>query len=132
LLKQITEDEISNPQLYLLALVNLCELFLEELDMTNNSEVLGELNPLIAQLSNIAKDQNAYLWLAEIKLLQAKLALIQMKIKEAEQLITQSQQIAELHGLNLLAIRISVEHDTLLEQLSTWNSLEKKKAPMSE
>jgi len=132
LLKQITEDEISNPQLYLLALVNLCELFLEELDMTNNSEVLDELNPLIAQLSNIAKDQNAYLWLAEIKLLQAKLALIQMKIKEAEQLITQSQQIAELHGLNLLAIRISIEHDTLLEQLSTWNSLEKTNAPMSE
>ncbi len=132
LLKQITEDEISSPQLYLLALVNLCELFLEELDMTNNSEVLGELNPLIAQLSNIAKDQNAYLWLAEIKLLQAKLALIQMKIKEAEQLITQSQQIAELHGLNLLAIRISIEHDTLLEQLSTWNSLEKTNAPMSE
>jgi len=132
LLKQITEDEISSPQLYLLALVNLCELFLEELDMTNNPEVLDELNPLIAQLSNIAKDQNAYLWLAEIKLLQAKLALIQMKIKEAEQLITQSQQIAELHGLNLLAIRISVEHDTLLEQLSTWNSLEKKNAPMSE
>ena len=132
LLKQITEDEISNPQLYLLALVNLCELFLEELDMTNNSEVLDELNPLIAQLSNIAKDQNAYLWLAEIKLLQAKLALIQMKIKEAEKLITQSQQIAELHGLNLLAIRISIEHDTLLEQLSTWNSLEKTNAPMSE
>lgn len=132
LLKQITEDEISSPQLYLLALVNLCELFLEELDMTNNSEVLDELNPLIAQLSNIAKDQNAYLWLAEIKLLQAKLALIQMKIKEAEQLITQSQQIAELHGLNLLAIRISIEHDTLLEQLSTWNSLEKTNAPMSE
>lgn len=132
LLKQITEDEISSPQLYLLALVNLCELFLEELDMTNNSEVLDELIPLIAQLSNIAEDQNAYLWLAEIKLLQAKLALIQMKIKEAEQLITQSQQIAELHGLNLLAIRISVEHDTLLEQLSTWNSLEKTNAPMSE
>ncbi|NVM36818.1 MAG: tetratricopeptide repeat protein, partial [Candidatus Lokiarchaeota archaeon] len=56
LLKQITEDEISSPHLYLLALVNLCELFLEELDMTNNSEVLDELNPLIAQLSNIAKD----------------------------------------------------------------------------
>ncbi|MFX1499875.1 MAG: tetratricopeptide repeat protein [Promethearchaeota archaeon] len=131
LLKQITEDEISSP-LYLLATVNLCELFLKELNMTNNSEVLDELNPLITKLSNIAKHQNAYLWLAEIKLLQAKLALIQMKIKKAEHLITQSQQIAELHGLNLLAIKISAEHDTLLEQLNTWNSLKKKDAPMSE
>lgn len=132
LLKQIIGEGISTPQLNLLALVNLCEIFLEELSFTNNTEVLDELNPLIAQISKIAEKKNAYLWLAEIKLLQAKLALIQMKIKEAEQLITQSQQIAELHGLNLLAIRISVEHDILLEQLSTWNNLEKKNAPMSE
>lgn len=132
LLKQIIGEGISTPQLNLLALVNLCEIFLEELSFTNNIEVLDELNPLIAQISKIAEKQNAYLWLAEIKLLQAKLALIQMQIKEAEQLITQSQQIAELHGLNLLAIRISVEHDILLQQLSTWKNLEKENAPMSE
>ncbi len=132
LLKQITEDEITTPQLYLLSLVNLSELFLEELEMTNNPEVLDELNPLITRISKIAEKQNAYLWLAEIKLLQAKLALIQAKIKDAEQLLTQAQQIAELHDLNLLAIKISDEHDNLLEQLNFWKNLEKENIPMSE
>ncbi|MFW9818724.1 MAG: hypothetical protein ACFFE5_03860, partial [Candidatus Thorarchaeota archaeon] len=132
LLKQITEDEITTPQLYLFSLVNLSELFLEELEMTNNPEVLDELNPLITRISEIAEKQNAYLWLAEIKLLQAKLALIQAKIKDAEHLLTQAQEIAEIHGLNLLAIKISNEHDNLLEQLNFWSNLEKENIPMSE
>ncbi len=132
LLKQITEKEITTPQLYLLSFVNLCELFLHELSITNSMEALDELNPLITRISKIAEKQNAYLWLAEIKLLQAKLALIQMNIKDAKQLLTHAQQIAEIHGLNLLAVKISSEHDNLLDQLKTWENLEKRDAPLAE
>jgi len=132
MLKKIIESEFTTPQLYLLAIVNLCDLLLEELIFTNNPEVLDELYPLITKILKISEKQNSYLWLAETKLLQAKLALIQMKMEEAKQLFTQSQQIAELHGLNLLAIKISSEHDNLLEQLNLWDNLEEKNAPMSE
>ena len=132
LLKQITENEIVTPQLYLLSLVNLCELFLEELRMTNNSEVLDDLNPLIIRILKVAENQNAYLWLAETKLLKGKLALIQMDIEKAKQLFTDAQRIAELHGLNLLALKISNEHDNLLEQLNVWDNLKISNAPISE
>ncbi|MFW9970405.1 MAG: tetratricopeptide repeat protein [Candidatus Odinarchaeota archaeon] len=132
LLKQITEKKMSSPLLYLLSFVNLCELFLYESALTNSMEALDELNPLITQLSKIAENQNAYLWLAEIKLLQAKVAMIQMKIKDAEQLLTHAQQIAEIHGLNLLAMKISSEHDYLLDHLKTWDDLEKKNASLAE
>jgi tetratricopeptide (TPR) repeat protein len=132
LLKKIIEKGITTPQLYLLSLVNLCELFLEELAMTNSKDVLDEINPLITRIYKIAEEQNAYLWLAEIKLLQGKLALIQGKVKETEQLLTHAQQIAEMHGLNLLAMKISNEHDNLLEQLNTWDKIEEKNIPMSE
>ncbi|MFX1378740.1 MAG: tetratricopeptide repeat protein [Promethearchaeota archaeon] len=132
LLKKITEKEIATPQLYLLAFVNLCELFLNEMSITNSMDALDELNPLLTRISKIAEKQNAYLWLAEIKLLQAKLALIQMKIKDAKQLLTYSQQIAEIHGLNLLAVKISSEHDNLLDQLNVWDNLEKQNAPLAD
>ena len=132
LLKQIIEEEFSVPQLYLLAIVNLCDLLLEELTFTNNLEVLDELHPLITNILRIAEKQNSSLWLAETKLLQGKLALIQMDVEGAQRFFTQSQQIAELHGLNLLAIKISSEHDNLLEQLNIWDKLEEKNAPMSE
>ncbi|MFX0036663.1 MAG: tetratricopeptide repeat protein [Candidatus Hermodarchaeota archaeon] len=132
LLIEVSKDEYAIPQLYLLAIVNLCDLYLEELYITNNLEILEDLNPLISRIFEIAEKQNSYLWLTETKLLQAKVALIQMKIEEAEILLTQAQQIAEMHGLDLLAIKISNEYDVLLEQLNTWDSLKKKDAPMSE
>jgi tetratricopeptide (TPR) repeat protein len=132
LLKQITEGNIFNPYLYYLSMVNLCDLFLEELYITNNFEVLDELNPLINNISKMAEEQNAYLWLAETKLLQAKLALIQLKFEETQQLLTQAQRIAEIHGLSLLASKISNEHDNLLEQLNDWGNLQNLDAPMSE
>ena len=132
LLKQITDKELETPILYRQAFVNLCELFLEELSITNNAEVLDELNPLINKTIKIAEKQNAYSWLAETNLLQAKLALIQMDFDKAKQLLTKSQRIAEFHGLNLLASKISYEHDNLLEQLNEWENLQKLNAPMSE
>ncbi|MHA2282305.1 MAG: tetratricopeptide repeat protein [Promethearchaeota archaeon] len=132
LLKQITESEYTAPPIYLLSMVNLCELFLEELLITNNPEVLDDLVPLIAKMVKFAEKQQAYLWLAETRLLQAKLALIQMKIEDAKQILTQAQRVAELHGLNLLAVKISVEHDNLLERINVWDNLKKSNAPMSD
>ncbi|MFX1376890.1 MAG: tetratricopeptide repeat protein [Promethearchaeota archaeon] len=132
MLKKFTEKEIETPILYHLALVNLCEIFLEELKFTNNPEILDELSPLISKIYEIAENQNAYTWLVDTKLLQAKLALIQMDFDRTKQLLTHAQRIAELHGLTFFALKISSEHDNLLEQLNEWNNLKNSNAPMSE
>jgi tetratricopeptide (TPR) repeat protein len=132
LLKEIIETGQLPPTFYLLSLVNLCDLFLEELYLTNNPEVLEEINIFITKVLEMAKNSNSYLWLAETKLLQAKLALIQMNFDKAKKLLIHAQQIAEMHGFNLLAIKISSEHDNLLEKLNTWEILKKTNAPISE
>ncbi|MFW9895985.1 MAG: tetratricopeptide repeat protein [Candidatus Thorarchaeota archaeon] len=132
ILKKISEKEIESPMLYILASVNLCEIFLEELSVTNNEEVLDELNPLINRLLIYAEKEYAFPWLVEGKLLQAKLALIQLEFNKAQQVLTQAQKIAEIHELNLLASKISNEHDNLLEQLNDWINLQKIDAPMSD
>ncbi|MFW9823130.1 MAG: tetratricopeptide repeat protein [Candidatus Thorarchaeota archaeon] len=132
ILKRISEREIESPMLYILASVNLCDIFLEELSITNNEEVLDELNPLINKLLIYAEKEYAFPWLVEAKLLQAKLALIQLEFNNAQQLLTQAQKIAEIHELNLLASKISNEHDTLLEHLNDWINLQKIDAPMSD
>lgn len=131
ILRKITEKEIQTPIIYRLALVNLCELYLEELKFTDNIEVLEEIKPLINKLYRTAENQNAYPWLTDTKLLQAKIALIQMDFDKAMQLLTQAQRIAELHGDALLALKISSEHDNFLNQLKEWDKLKKDNAPMS-
>jgi len=131
LLKQIIEGEIIDPETYILCLVSLCEFLLEELENSEETDVLDEINPVIVRLLEIAENQNSHSILAETKLLQGRLALIRLNLDDARQFLTSAQKIADEHGLKLLAQKISQEHDTLLEELETWQSFKKTKASIS-
>jgi tetratricopeptide (TPR) repeat protein len=113
-------------------IVQLCELLLIEFRRSNDLEILDEIKPLTKQLKALAESQNSFSGLAEVHLLEAKLALIQTNMGEARRLLTLAQKIADDNGLGLLAQKISIEHDTLLEQLDVWEELKVKKTPISE
>ncbi|MFX1343873.1 MAG: tetratricopeptide repeat protein [Promethearchaeota archaeon] len=130
--KQILEDENSSFGNRFRALINLCELLLTELNMTNDLEVLEEINPLIEELLDISEKSHSYSILCETHLLQAKLSLLTFDIKKAQRFLTQAQQIAERFGLKLLAIKISNEYDELLKQLNIWEKLKESSPSLKE
>ena len=132
ILTQIIEDEELDFEFILMALTNLCELLLTELRMTNDFEVLEEINPLINRLLDIAERTGSYSILCETYLLQAKLSLLSFDMKKAQRFLTQAQQIAERFGLKLLAIKISNEHDGLLKQLNMWENLKESSSSLKE
>ncbi|MHA2088352.1 MAG: tetratricopeptide repeat protein, partial [Promethearchaeota archaeon] len=78
LLKQIVKDKISNPPTHIYATLTLCEYLIEELKISNDSRVLDEINPVIDRLLYIAEKTNSYLYQVQAKIIQSKLALIQM------------------------------------------------------
>jgi len=92
-----------NVQYTVTAITHLCDLLLMELRRTNDLNILDELNPLITRFSNIAEYQESFWRLTQAKILQAKLALIQMNMGEARRLLTEAQLIANEHGLGLMA-----------------------------
>ncbi|MHA2129648.1 MAG: tetratricopeptide repeat protein [Promethearchaeota archaeon] len=110
----------------------LCEIYLEELRTTNNLEILGEIYPLIERILKWTERTNSYIVQAKIKLLQGQLALLEMNMGDARKYLSQAQQIAETHGIHLLARRVSYEHDKLLEQLDKWESFKEKRVPISD
>jgi tetratricopeptide (TPR) repeat protein len=129
--KQIVNDKITHPSIYIRALGSLCEFLIEELEMSNDPEILNELNPLIIRWQNIAEKTHSHSRLTLTKLFLAKIALMDMKIEEGKQLMTQAQSIAESYGLAKLAQRISYEHDILLEKVDEWENFKKEDAPMA-
>lgn len=131
LLLQISEGDIIDPEMFILALVSLCEYLLEELENSNDLEIINEINPIISRLLEISENNHSYSTLAETNLLQGRLALITLNLNDARQFLTSAQKIAEEHGLTLLAQKISQEHDSLLEELETWQSLKKNKVSMA-
>jgi hypothetical protein len=130
--KKILEDRNSNPIIYQFTLWHLSELFIEELGKSNDSRILDELNPLIIQYYNLSEKMHSYLEQCGAKLMQAKLALVQLKFEESKLLLSQAQHLAELHNFPYFARKISSEHDLLLEQQEIWDRLKETDAPMSE
>ncbi|MHA2260606.1 MAG: tetratricopeptide repeat protein, partial [Promethearchaeota archaeon] len=103
LLREVTEEEIVIHKYTVIALVNLAILLLEELEKSNDPEILDDIDPIIQQLVKIAEDQHSYSLLAETKLLQGRLALLNLNLNFSRELLTQAQEIATEHGLQLLA-----------------------------
>jgi len=132
LLKQIIEEEITLGQTTVDALINLCDLFLGELRITNDEEVIDELKPFISKLANIAEITDSSWLLTETYLLQSKISLITLDIRETQRLLTQAQQISKRFGLTQLNVKIATEQDDLLKKIDLWEKLKELDAPMSE
>jgi tetratricopeptide (TPR) repeat protein len=124
LLQQVVREDIINWEFTERALLHLCEIFLIELQKYNNQEVFGEINLLINRLSEFAQTQHSFRLMAEVNLLQGKLALIQLNMGDARRLFTKAEHIADEHGLHFLARTISTEHDILLRQLEKWENMQ--------
>ncbi len=132
ILKQLLEDKDIRHEFTTRALFSLCELLLTELCITNDLEVLDELNQFIARLLDDAEKWHSYTILCETYLIQAKLSLLTFNIKKAQRFLTQAHQIAERFGLNQLALKIASESEDLLTKLDLWKKLKESGAPMAE
>jgi tetratricopeptide (TPR) repeat protein len=114
------------------ALVVLCDLYFKELKLTNDMEIIKDIEPIVEKLLKEAERINSYSLQAHACLLHGKISLLQMNMGNAKQYLTKAQHIADIRGLELLARAISSEHDKLLRQLNKWEDLEKNNAPVSE
>jgi len=130
-LRQIINEDTVKNDILIVTLTLLCDLLLKKLKITNNDEILDEINPLLKRLLKICQDSNSYWILSETYTLQAKLALLILDIKEARRLLTLAQRIAEEHGMYILAEKISIEHDNILKEINKLESLKEEEIPIS-
>ena len=132
ILKQLIDEGAFDIQQYYTAFINLCDLLLFELGITNDLEVLGETQSYITRLLDIAEKNRSYYLLAESYLLQARLSLVSLDVKKARRFLTQAQQIAERWDYNQLATKISSEQEELVRHLDVWEKLKESNAPLTE
>jgi tetratricopeptide (TPR) repeat protein/predicted amidohydrolase len=126
ILEQLVEEEIADHSLTTTAMIHLSDLLLSELKATGEEEVLREVKDLTQRLLDIAKQQSSHSLLVETYLLQSKLALIELDVKQADNLLTQAHIIAKEKGLNMLARMVMYEHELLQSQLNKWKLIIKQ------
>ena len=132
LFEEVVEEEVSYIELSLISLLNLCDILLVDLRNSDNEEILNKILEYVETAQEIAVDQGLSWFRAEIFWLQSQISLIDLDYEKARILLNQAQHIAEQDGLHQLAMRISSEYDTLLEEQDIWAELRKEKAPYSE
>ncbi|MFO7797298.1 MAG: tetratricopeptide repeat protein [Promethearchaeati archaeon] len=130
--EEIIQKEEYYGELTMKALINLCDLFIEEFRLTSELEVLEDLNQFLEKLLIIAEELNSFWILAETYLLQAKIVLLKGDLKATRKILIDAQHVAEEHDLKLLLGKISYEHDKILKSLKTWESLIENEAPLKE
>ena len=126
ILKEIVEEKIHFLEFHRLALFHLCDLYLQKLRQTNDLELLNSLKHSLNQLDELAQTQKSPILLAETSMLKSQLALIELKIEDAKQLLEKAQQIADEKRITRLATLISNEYDHILEELNNWESFTTK------
>ncbi len=130
--KDIAQEELIHINITQWAILHFCEMLLDEFKETKNIEVIEEFSTFLNQLQNAAEKYHSYPILAETYLLEAKLNMINYDLKKSRQSLTKAQQIAERCGLNPLAIRISDEHDKLIQNLEVWKQMKEENVSVSE
>jgi len=135
LLEQIINEEIISFDIYIAALLELCDLLLINLQDTNDLKLLDIIQPHVNKIIEIASKHekvHSYWLLVKIYLFQAKLELITLDLNEAQRSLITAHQIAENHGLNLLILRILNEQDELQKQFTKWESFKNSKVIIAE
>lgn len=132
ILEQIIEEEITDHQLTVKAMIHLCDMLIKELKLTAETELFREIKDLVQKLQEVAEEQSSNSILAEIYRLEALLALAELDLKEAGQLLQKGLALTEEKGLESIASNICEEQNRLNEQIKLWEDLQKRKAPLKE
>ncbi len=127
----IKENSVYN-EINIHAMLNLSEILLYELRITEDQMILNELSVVINKLQKIAEGQLSSSLLAETLWLKARLSLVKGNVSRARDLLYNAQSIAEEQKLENLAQKISDEHDQLLRQLKNWKELIKENTSLKE
>jgi tetratricopeptide (TPR) repeat protein/predicted amidohydrolase len=129
ILEELVEEDVAYHALTVTAMIHLCDLLLSELKMTGEEEVLVEVKSLTNRLHDIATQQSSHSLLAETYLLQSKLALMELDVGRARELLVQAHSIADERGLERLAGAVAREQDLLQSQLHRWEAVVQENPP---
>ncbi|MFW9930381.1 MAG: tetratricopeptide repeat protein [Candidatus Thorarchaeota archaeon] len=132
MLNDIINEEKIKYELTIQAMLNLCEILINEIKFFGKEEIIAELEVLVSKLLDIARSQNLMQILVESLILQSKLSLFELDTKKAQDLLKQAQITAEERGLENLAILASVEYDLLLDKIEAFDFSKDSKISFAE
>ncbi|MCG3217295.1 MAG: tetratricopeptide repeat protein, partial [Candidatus Heimdallarchaeota archaeon] len=130
LFEQLIEEEAIYPVL-VEVLLNLCELLLTDLKETSNPDSLVKINTYVNKLQEISTKNKSHFLLVETLGLKAQLALVELDIETAKNLLLKAQTIAQENGLDKSVLDLLKQQENITKQSIELKKLEHAKSTIS-
>jgi tetratricopeptide (TPR) repeat protein len=137
LFTEISDDEITSAQYTTEAMLRLGGLLLQELKLSASEDALSEFKALIDRLDKITRSKEnisltQYPVMVQVLLLRSKLALIDLKVEEAQSILNDAYDLANEHGLTQLASIVDMERDINKKELMKYKKMVETNASLYE
>ncbi|MDH5403621.1 MAG: tetratricopeptide repeat protein [Candidatus Heimdallarchaeota archaeon] len=123
LLNEIVSEEILLHSISIIAMLNLCEIYIDEYKLYQHQAVLDDILSISQKISLIAQKQNSYSMLIESYILQSKINFISGDIQSADELIKLGFNIAEKNNLSYYKGVLEHEQNVFHQQLQLYTKL---------
>lgn len=131
--EEIVEEEVLDKNLTVLAMLNLCELLILEIQYSKiPEELLSQVASLSQKFLEIAKKQQSSALIVMAQLLQTKLALVHGDFEEASRLLSFAKEVASEKKLGNLLNQVKAEQEAVQAELDRWDDLIIRKASIHE
>ena len=130
--QEIVNEEIVDYNLTAFAMLNLCELLLDELKFYGEKEVLKQVKELLTKIHDVALQQRSPQLEVQSLMLRAEFSLVDGDINRAFYLLELALLEAEDTGMKNWISRISREQEKLKKEQDKWVELNKRNAPLED
>ena len=133
ILIKVVKEKFTQHGFVVIALINLCELLMNEFSISGDSQVLQELEFYMDELSELAQMQNVYHLRIEANNLQilthwlkAQKSMVEIDLQKAKILLDNTRKITDEEGMLRLAEKLTQQQEKLLGQLFQWDDFIRK------
>jgi tetratricopeptide (TPR) repeat protein len=128
-LEEVVEEEIYYYYIKVIALINLCELLMDEFSLSGNIEILEKLENYSNKLEEIANTQKQTSYSLRIESknirlltiwLRAQHSMQETNLMQAENLLKEAREIAKSEGLTRLVEKLIRQQEKLYNQILRW------------
>ncbi len=119
--QEIIESKLIDIQIYSLAMLNLCDLLILEMKITEDPEIiLKEILNLVNKMTDMGKTQDIPMLLVMGELIHGKIDLVYNDLESARHSFQRAKNVAEEYNLSNLISKVQIEQDFVDIQLSKW------------
>lgn len=130
LFENILSKDIVNMEYTMLVMESLVELYLIELQISDNSQLLERINQLISDMLDLAQKQHLYPFMIKTIILQSRLALLNDDIGNCLHILEKATQLVQEKELSEFLPLIESENAFVNSELTKWQTLVESDASM--